>query len=108
MFIAMNRFKITLGKETEFEEIWRSRDSYLQDVPGYREFHLVRGPRQTDHTLYATHVVWRDRESFEAWTRSEAFRLAHANAGANRHLYLGPPHFEGFDVVLAQSHNNAE
>ena len=28
------------------------------------------------------------------------FRIAHANAGQQRGLYLGPPQFEGFDVVL--------
>ena len=36
---------------------------------------------------------------FEAWTRSEAFRLAHHSAGQNRPLYLGHPEFEGFEVI---------
>ena len=27
MFIAMNRFKIVLGKEIEFETVWRERDT---------------------------------------------------------------------------------
>ncbi len=103
MFIAMNRFRIKLGREEDFEAIWRSRDSYLSEVPGYQEFHLVRGPQHDDHTLYATHVIWDDRESFEAWTHSDAFKKAHAGAGSSRDLYLGPPNFEGFDVVLAQS-----
>lgn len=35
MFIAMNRFKIVLGKEADFEKIWRERDSRLDDVPGF-------------------------------------------------------------------------
>ena len=35
MFIAMNRFKIILGAESTFEDIWRSRDSNLNDVPGF-------------------------------------------------------------------------
>ena len=28
------------------------------------------------------------------------FRIAHVNAGLQRGLYLRPPQFEGFDVVL--------
>lgn len=36
----------------------------------------------------------------EAWTRSEAFRAAHAGAGQSKGLYLGPPQFEGFEAVL--------
>ena len=41
-----------------------------------------------------------DAAAFEAWTGSESFRAAHAHAGQQRDLYLGPPQFEGFDVVL--------
>ena len=36
MFIAMNRFKIVLGKEKDFENVWRKRDSYLDDVDGFK------------------------------------------------------------------------
>ena len=39
MFIAMNRFKIVLGKEKEFEEVWKNRDTHLNDVHGFKEFH---------------------------------------------------------------------
>jgi len=44
MFIAMNRFKITLGRETAFEDVWRNRDTYLGDIIGFRSFYLLRGP----------------------------------------------------------------
>lgn len=101
MFIAMNRFRIAPGHEAEFEELWRSRESHLAGVPGFREFHLLRGPGEADHTLFASHSVWESRESFEAWTKSDAFRKAHANAGgANRAMYLGPPRLECFEVIL--------
>ena len=99
MFIAMNRFKVTRGSEAEFERVWTTRDTHLQEVEGFVEFHLLRGPERDDHVLYASHTVWRSRDDFEAWTRSEAFRLAHRNAGGNRPLYLGHPEFEGFEVV---------
>ena len=36
---------------------------------------------------------------FEAWTESEAFRKAHAQARAPEGTYLGPPKFEGFEVI---------
>ena len=102
MFIAMNRFKIHKGSENAFEEVWRSRDTYLDEVPGFVEFQLLRGPELEDEgvTLYASHTVWKDRASFEAWTRSDAFRKAHASAGDNRGLYAGHPQFEGFEAVI--------
>jgi heme-degrading monooxygenase HmoA len=99
MFIAMNRFKVVRGGETDFERVWTARDTHLREVPGFVEFHLLRGPERDDHTLYSSHTIWQSREDFEAWTRSEAFRLAHRSAGDNRPLYLGHPEFEGFEVV---------
>lgn len=99
MFIAMNRFQVIRGEEAAFEEVWTSRDSHLGGVPGFVEFHLLRGPEAEDHTLFASHTVWRSRSDFEEWTRSEAFRKAHAGAGGNKPLYLGHPRFEGFEVI---------
>jgi heme-degrading monooxygenase HmoA len=99
MFIAMNRFKVVRGAEADFEQVWTSRDTHLQGVPGFVVFHLLRGPEYDDHTLFSSHTIWRSRADFEAWTNSEAFRLAHRNAGQNRPLYLGHPEFEGFEVV---------
>ena len=86
MFIAMNRFKVVSGSEAEFEEVWTTRDTHLREVPGFLEFHLLRGPERDDHVLYSSHTVWRSRDDFDAWTHSEAFRLAHRSAGCPRHL----------------------
>jgi heme-degrading monooxygenase HmoA len=100
MFIAMNRFRIALGREQEFLDMWRRRESYLDEVPGFREFHMLRGAPAEDHTPFISHSVWESYDAFDAWTHSEAFRKAHAQAGAAKGVYLGPPRFEGFDVVI--------
>ncbi len=99
MFIAMNRFRVARGSEADFQTVWTSRDTHLKTVPGFVSFHLLRGPEREDHTLFASHTIWADRAVFEAWTKSDAFRRAHAGAGGNKPLYLGHPEFEGFDVV---------
>lgn len=100
MFIAMNRFKVARGHEDDFETVWRTRDRHLDDVPGFVEFHLLKGPEDEDHTLFASHTVWRSRDDFVNWTKSDHFRMAHRNAGDNKQLYIGHPQFEGFEVVL--------
>ena len=100
MFLAMNRFRIARGCEEEFVEIWRSRDTFLDGVPGFRRFHLLAGPVTDECALYASHSEWDSREDFENWTRSEAFRRAHADVRPNKALYIGPPELELFDQVL--------
>ena len=100
MFIAMNRFKIALGSEDEFANIWKNRETYLDSVPGFKSFHLLRGPTTEEYTLFASHSTWESPQAFEDWTKSEAFRKAHANAGSSKAVYLGPPQFEGFESVI--------
>jgi len=100
MFVAMNRFRIAPGREADFEDMWRLRDSRLRQVEGFHAFKLLKGPTGEDHTLYVSHSMWRDREAFEAWTRSEHFRAAHASAGDTRDMYLGPPQLELFESVV--------
>lgn len=100
MFIAMNRFRIATGREDDFVSVWKNRDSHLDGVPGFRSFRLLRGPTAEDHTLFASHSIWESREAFENWTRSEAFRLAHRNAGDTKGVYLGHPQLETFEAVL--------
>ena len=73
MFIAMNRFRVMPGRTADFEHVWASRDTHLRDVPGFVEFHLLRGPPRDDHVLYSSHTIWADRAAFEDWTRSAAF-----------------------------------
>tara|TARA_B100000575_G_scaffold285137_1_gene280048 strand:- start:256 stop:558 length:303 start_codon:yes stop_codon:yes gene_type:complete len=100
MFIAMNRFKIVIGMERRFENIWKERDSHLDKVPGFLNFNLIKGESNENYTLYASHSTWKSKNDFLNWTKSESFRLAHKDAGKNKNLYKGHPDFEGFEVVL--------
>ncbi|WP_334175747.1 antibiotic biosynthesis monooxygenase [Pseudoxanthobacter sp.] len=100
MYIAMNRFRVRLGKESAFEELWARREIHLDRVPGFVEFHLLRGPVREDYALYASHAVWESKAAFETWTKSEAFRAAHRDAGQGAPLTVGHPEFEGFETML--------
>ena len=105
MFIAMNRFRVVPGHEEAFEAMWANRKGRLAEVPGYVEFHMLKGPKAADHSLYASHAVWATEEHFQAWTKSEQFRESHRNAGQPRPkpIYLGHPEFEGFETVLSET-----
>ena len=100
MYIAMNRFRIVLGRESEFENIWKNRDTHLEGVSGFINFNLVKGDTDEEYTLYASHSTWNSQDDFINWTKSEAFKLAHKNAGQHKDIYIGHPVFEGFNVVI--------
>ncbi len=101
MYIAMNRFRVLNERTHDFEQMWINRESRLHEVPGFVEFHLLKGPDREDHRLYSSHTVWRSHDDFIAWTKSDAFRTAHARAGANntQPMMAGPSEFEGFHVL---------
>ena len=101
MYIAMNRFKVHKGMETEFENLWKNRESRLGEMEGFRTFHLLRGPANEaeNYTLYVSHSMWDAEDNLVAWTKSQNFRDSHKNTGAGKPLTLGPPQFEGFTQV---------
>lgn len=99
MYLTMNRFKVRPDHADAFEALWLKRDSHLKTVPGFISFHLMKGPERGDHVLYASHTAWETEEAFTDWTKSEAFRAAHKDAGGSRDLYLEPPELEIFETV---------
>jgi heme-degrading monooxygenase HmoA len=99
MFAATNRFRVIPEEAAAFEAAWLGRDSHLHELQGFLRFHLMRGPAVEDHVLYTSWTLWASRAHFEAWTRSEQFRRAHAGAGAAKPMTRGAPQFEGFEVL---------
>ena len=79
MFVAMNQFSINEGRGAEFEEQWRTRESYLQGFDGFIHFALLKGDEPGD---YVSHTIWRSREDFLKWTQSDAFKKTHSARSA--------------------------
>ncbi len=102
MYIAMNRFHINSGFEDAFEEVWRTRETRLDEMPGFLKFSLLKGPElEGGGTLFISHSTWESHDAFDAWTKSDAFKAAHAKSRAPEGTYMGHPNFEGFEVVDA-------
>lgn len=100
MYIAMNHFRIAAGRGEEFETRWRERTTDLDEVPGFIQFHLVRGADHEDGShRYASHVMWETEQQFVDWTRSDAFRKAHGSARMPEGMMIGHPQFMGWQSV---------
>ena len=100
MYIAMNRFGVNAGHEDAFEKTWRERNRFLDEVEGFVKFKLLRGATEDGVTPYVSHSTWSSEEAFTAWTHSDAFKKAHADARSPKGTLTGPPQFSGWAVVL--------
>lgn len=102
MYIAMNRFRVSTPRASEFEDVWAKRDRHLSQVPGFKTFKLLRGVDEEGVTIFASHTTWESQDAFRAWTESEPFRKAHSGARTPDGVIVGPPKFEGYEVVLEE------
>ena len=100
MYIAMNRFQIVTGKEKIFENLWKNRETYLESVKGFKSFNLIKGEANETFTLYVSHSFWDSKHALTNWTKCEAFRKAHKNAGSAKNINIDHPKFEGFEVII--------
>jgi heme-degrading monooxygenase HmoA len=99
MYIAMNSFKVAAGREADFETIWKERESYLNEVPGFVRFALLKCDAPGE---YISHSTWENRDAFMAWTQSEAFAKGHRQ-GSLMGVLEGPPVFKGYEAIIEET-----
>ena len=98
MFVAMNTFKVNPERCGDFEDGWRSRESYLAGFKGFVQFALLKGDEPGD---YISHSTWESRADFMAWTESEAFKAAHGRRSMQGVL-MGPPQVRFYESVIVE------
>jgi heme-degrading monooxygenase HmoA len=99
MFVAMNQCSVNPGREAEFEEGWRTRESFLQGFEGFIHFALLKGDEPGD---YVSHTTWRSRADFLAWAQSDAFRKAHSVRTPDG-IIAGHPRARFYDAVIEEA-----
>ena len=62
MFIAMNRFKVNNGFENDFENVWRERDSKLEEVLKKHGFEIIK-----DETEVLIEEIKTELKNSQAW-----------------------------------------
>jgi len=83
-FVASNRFGIKPGFEKQFEAMWAKRDSSLADLPGFKNFALLRREGDIDDgNTYVSYTTWQDAQAFNHWRGSENFKRSHSSSGGN-------------------------
>jgi heme-degrading monooxygenase HmoA len=87
MYLAMNRFKIVLGREDDFETVWKSRETHLEGVKGFKKFNLIKGATNEEFSLYVSHSEWSSEKDFWDWTKSESCLLSQKKCACHIDLY---------------------
>lgn len=80
MFIAVNRIQVKRGEGSELEARF-AQSRGIEKMPGFRCFRLLKwtwGMTRPEHDEYLSVTEWDSPEAFQAWTKSDAFRQAHA------------------------------
>lgn len=103
MFYAMNRFPVAEGRENEFEEVWKNRESRLKEMPGFISFKMLRGQAKEGKVIFISQTLWQSGEAFQGWVNSDQFKQAHGKSKVPPGVIMGPPQFESYDVVIDES-----
>ncbi len=95
MIVVANRVPVASGQEQAFEARFQRRLGRVEKSPGFVRMELLR-PIQGEY--YSVLTYWKDIESFEAWTHSDAFRQAHADRPPAE-MFAGPNVLEIHEVA---------
>jgi len=99
MFVTMNRFTIDPDHWDDFENRFKQRAGLVDGEPGFIRNAVLR-PQENTSDQHIVMTLWESRQAFEAWTRSDSFRQAHAKAGQTpKEWFAGPTRLEIFDAV---------
>ena len=81
MYVVMNRLTVTPENAGHLEQGFAHSAERMRAVPGCGNFHLLKEAGIEGDVVYMVMTEWENEAAFHAWTESDAFRRAHANAG---------------------------
>ena len=98
MFVVANRVPVAVGWEERFEERFRNRASQMGKQAGFVRMEILK-PVSED-APYVVLTVWDDGAAFQAWLKSDDFRVAHQNP-LPKEAFRGEGKLEQYEVVIA-------
>lgn len=80
-FVAVNYITCQPHYVERFEELFGSRAKAIDTLPGFQRMMVLRPSKAEDAYLVVSY--WDNEASFQAWTKSDAFRIGHQRAFAD-------------------------
>jgi heme-degrading monooxygenase HmoA len=94
-----NSLPVKEGAADEIVDRFAESRGNVQGFPGFVSMEVLKSDAE-DEVLVVTR--WRDRESFEAWVRSDEFRRTHGHGGAGG-LLTGHPRMSSYSVAVERA-----
>ncbi|GLC33318.1 hypothetical protein PLESTB_000346300 [Pleodorina starrii] len=80
-YIVHNVFKVKPESASDFEQVWKSRESHLKEMPGFVRFAMLRCENVPGK--YISQTYWQTKEDFQAWTKSSQFAASHGSSSSS-------------------------
>ena len=103
MIAVINRLPVKEGAADQVVERFANSRGNVQGFPGFVSMEVLNSDAG-DEVLVITR--WRDKDAFESWVHSEAFKKAHGRSGGGD-LLRGHPQMGTYEVAVTREPRSA-
>jgi heme-degrading monooxygenase HmoA len=93
---VINRLPVKEGMADQVVERFANGRGFVQEFPGFVSMEVLHA-EETDEVMVITR--WRDKEDFDSWVASDAFKMAHGRGGGSG-LLRGHPQMSTYEVAV--------
>jgi heme oxygenase (staphylobilin-producing) len=98
MIAVINRLPVKEGAADQVVERFVNSRGNVQEFPGFISMEVLRS-EGADEVLVITR--WRDKDAFDSWVHSDAFKKAHGRSGGSE-LLRGHPQMGTYEVAVTR------
>ena len=96
MIAVVNRLPVKEGMADQVVERFAEGRGFVQQFPGFVSMEVLRS-EGADEVVVITR--WRDKEAFDSWVHSDAFKMAHGRGGGSG-LLRGHPQMGTYEISV--------
>jgi heme-degrading monooxygenase HmoA len=98
-FVALSKFVVANGMESEVKAAFHSRPHLVDSAPGYIRMDVL-SPRDRPQELWLI-TYWTDEQSFKTWHKSHLYHESHRGIPKGLKLVPGETEVRYFEYVSA-------
>ena len=96
MIAVVNRLPVKEGMADQVLERFANHRGFVQDFTGFVSMEVLRS-EETDEVMVITR--WRNKDAFNSWVTSDAFKMVHGRDGG-RGLLRGHPQMSTYEIAV--------